>query len=150
MHPVTHAQTRPDHPAIIMAASGETVTFGTSVGVADEDTDEESIFHIVGPYEADINRGLVSTSSPIAKGLIGKSVGDSAEVYTPGGVKSYEIISIELFDTGQSGEGRHPGVGAASAPSSPALLTTTVSPVITFPVMVSLSASSISLGISVF
>jgi transcription elongation factor GreA len=59
---------------------------------------EESIFHIVGPYEADINRGLVSTSSPIAKGLIGKSVGDSAEVHTPGGVKSYEIISIELFD----------------------------------------------------
>ncbi len=78
--------------------SGEKVTFGTSVGVADEDTDEESIFHIVGPYEADINRGLVSTSSPIAKGLIGKSVGDSAEVHTPGGVKSYEIISIELFD----------------------------------------------------
>ena len=78
--------------------SGEKVTFGTSVGVADEDTDEESIFHIVGPYEADINRGLVSTSSPIAKGLIGKSVGDSAEVHTPGGVKSYEIISIKLFD----------------------------------------------------
>ena len=78
--------------------SGEKVTFGTSVGVADEDTDEESIFHIVGPYEADINRGLVSTSSPIARGLIGKSVGDSAEVHTPGGVKSYEIISIELFD----------------------------------------------------
>ena len=78
--------------------SGEKVTFGTSVGVADEDTDEESIFHIVGPYEADINRGLVSTSSPIAKGLIGKSVGDSAEVHTPGGIKSYEIISIKLFD----------------------------------------------------
>ena len=81
-----------------MKLSGEKVTFGTSVGVADEDTDEESIFHIVGPYEADINRGLVSTSSPFSKGLIGKSVGDSAEVHTPGGVKSYEIISIELFD----------------------------------------------------
>ena len=78
--------------------SGEKVTFGTSVVVADEDTDEEWIFHIVGPYEADINRGLVSTSSPISKGLIGKSVGDSTEVHTPGGVKSYEIISIELFD----------------------------------------------------
>ena len=78
--------------------SSEKVTFGTTVEVADEDTDEESIFHIVGPYEADINRGLVSTSSPIARGLIGKSVGDSAEVHTPGGVKSYEIISIELFD----------------------------------------------------
>ena len=78
--------------------SGDKVTFGTTVEVADEDTDEESTYHIVGPYEADINRGLVSTSSPIARGLIGKSVGDSAEVHTPGGVKSYEILSIDLFD----------------------------------------------------
>ena len=78
--------------------SSDKVTFGTTVAVADEDTDEESTYHIVGPYEADISRGLVSTSSPIARGLIGKSVGDSAEVYTPGGVKSYEILSIELFD----------------------------------------------------
>ena len=80
--------------------TGEKVTFGTTVSVADEDTDEESVFHIVGPYEADINRGLVSTSSPIARGLIGKSVGDSAEVQTPGGIKSYEILSIDLFDMG--------------------------------------------------
>ena len=78
--------------------TGERVTFGTSVGVADEETDEESVFHIVGPYEADPSRGLVSTSSPIARGLIGKSIGDSAEVHTPGGTKSYEIISIDLFD----------------------------------------------------
>ena len=81
--------------------TGEKVTFGTTVSVADEDTDEESVFHIVGPYEADINRGLVSTSSPIARGLIGKSVGDSAEVQTPGGIKSFEILSIELFDMGK-------------------------------------------------
>ena len=81
--------------------TGEKVTFGTTVSVADEDTDEESVFHIVGPYEADINRGLVSTSSPIARGLIGKSVGDSAEVHTPGGIKSYEILSIDLFDMGK-------------------------------------------------
>jgi transcription elongation factor GreA len=78
--------------------TGERVTFGTSVGVADEETDEESVFHIVGPYEADTSRWLVSTSSPIARGLIGKSIGDSAEVHTPGGTKSYEIISIDLFD----------------------------------------------------
>ncbi|ADE40471.1 Transcription elongation factor [Candidatus Puniceispirillum marinum IMCC1322] len=78
--------------------TGDKVTFGTSVGVADEETDEESIFHIVGPYEADISKGLVSTSSPIARGLIGKGIGDSAEIQTPGGTKSYEIISIELFD----------------------------------------------------
>ena len=81
--------------------TGEKVTFGTTVSVADEDTDEESVFHIVGPYEADINRGLVSTSSPIARGLSGKSVGDSAEVQTPGGIKSYEILSIDLFDMGK-------------------------------------------------
>ena len=81
--------------------TGEKVTFGTTVSVADEDTDEESVFHIVGPYEADINRGLVSTSSPIARGLIGTSVGDSAEVQTPGGIKSYEILSIDLFDMGK-------------------------------------------------
>ena len=78
--------------------STEKVTFGTTVEVADEDTDEESTYHIVGPYEADITKGLVSTSSPIARGLIGKSVGDSAEVHTPGGVKSYEVLSIALFD----------------------------------------------------
>jgi len=81
--------------------STEKVTFGTTVEVADEDTDEESTYHIVGPYEADITKGLVSTSSPIARGLIGKSVGDSAEVHTPGGVKSYEILSIALFDMGK-------------------------------------------------
>ena len=78
--------------------TGKTVTFGTSVEVVDEETDDESTYHIVGPYEADINKGLVSTSSPIARGLIGKSVGDSAEIHTPGGVKSYEILSIALFD----------------------------------------------------
>ena len=81
--------------------TGERVTFGTSVGVADEETDEESVFHIVGPYEADTSLGLVSTSSPIARGLIGKNIGDSAEVHTPSGTKSYEIISIDLFDMGK-------------------------------------------------
>jgi transcription elongation factor GreA len=84
--------------------SGEKVTFGTTVEVADEDTDEESTYHIVGPYEADITKGLVSTSSPIARGLIGKAVGDSAEVHTPGGVKSYEVLSIALFDMGKVAE----------------------------------------------
>ena len=78
--------------------TGERVTFGTSVGVADEETDEELVFHIVGPYEADTSRGLVSTSSPIARGLSGKGSGDAAGVHAPGGTKSYEIISIDLFD----------------------------------------------------
>ncbi|MDA7599265.1 transcription elongation factor GreA [Alphaproteobacteria bacterium] len=78
--------------------TGKTVTFGTTVAVVDEETDEEYTYHIVGPYEADINKGLVSTSSPIARGLIGKSIGDSAEVHTPNGIKSYEILSIGLLD----------------------------------------------------
>jgi transcription elongation factor GreA len=77
------------------------VTFGTTVGIADEETDEESVYHIVGPYEADISKGMISTSSPIVRAVIGKSIGDSAEVQTPGGSKSYEVISIELFDMGK-------------------------------------------------
>ena len=85
--------------------TGDKVTFGTTVRLADEDTDEESTYQIVGPYEADISIGLVSTSSPIARGLIGKTVGDSAEVQTPGGIKSYEIISIGLFDMNKVGKG---------------------------------------------
>ena len=75
--------------------SGETVTFGVTVTVADEDTDEETSYTIVGPYEADISKSLISTSSPIARALIGKDEGDSVEVRTPGGVRSYEILSIE-------------------------------------------------------
>jgi len=76
--------------------SGETVTFGTCVVVADEETDQESTYSIVGPYEADLSKGLISTSSPIAKGLIGKRIGDSAEVRTPGGIKSYEVVEISV------------------------------------------------------
>ena len=76
--------------------TGETVTFGAMVVVADEETDEESSYHSVGPYEADIELGRISTSSPIAKAMIGKSVGDSIEVQTPRGPHPYEIISIEI------------------------------------------------------
>ena len=77
--------------------TGKVVTFGTSVVVADEDTDQESKYSIVGPYEADLSQGLISTSSPIAKAMIGKRVGDSAEVDTPRGAKSYEIIKIKVL-----------------------------------------------------
>ncbi|MBO6560962.1 MAG: transcription elongation factor GreA [Nisaea sp.] len=76
---------------------GKTVTFGTVVEVADEDTDEEQTFTIVGPYEADISKGYISTSSPIARAMIGKKVGDSVEVATPRGSKSYEILSIAVM-----------------------------------------------------
>ena len=78
--------------------NGEKVTFGTSVGVVDEETDEESLYHIVGPYETNISKRMISTSSPVARAVIGKGVGDSVEVQTPGGMRSYEILSIALFD----------------------------------------------------
>ena len=77
--------------------TGSTVTFGTKVVIADEVTDEESTYIIVGPYEADIEKNMISTSSPIAKALIGKSEGDSVEVRTPRGPHPYEIVSIELL-----------------------------------------------------
>ena len=70
------------------------VKFGATVTVADEDTDEEKTYQIVGEYEADIEKGLLNMKSPIARALIGKDVGDSAAVRTPGGEKSYEIIEI--------------------------------------------------------
>ena len=70
------------------------VKFGATVTVADEDTDEEKTYQIVGEYEANIEKGLLNMKSPIARALIGKDVGDSAEVRTPGGDKSYEIVEI--------------------------------------------------------
>ena len=78
---------------------GDRVTFGTSVKLVDEETEEEKIFHIVGQYEANLEMGKISTSSPIVKGIIGKSEGDSVEVTTPGGKKFYEILNISSIDT---------------------------------------------------
>ena len=75
--------------------TGDIVRFGATVELADEDTDETSEFQIVGTHEADIEKGKLSITSPTAKALIGKSLGDSAEVVTPGGSKSYEIIKVE-------------------------------------------------------
>ena len=77
--------------------TGQIVTFGTKVVVADEVTDEEATYVIVGPYEADIKLGQISTASPIARALIGKSEGDSVEVQTPRGPHPYEIISISVI-----------------------------------------------------
>ncbi len=70
------------------------VKFGATVEVVDEDTDEEKTWQIVGEYEASVEKGLLNIKSPIARALIGKDVGDSVEVHTPGGSKSYEILSI--------------------------------------------------------
>ena len=70
------------------------VKFGATVKLVDEDTDEEKTYQIVGEAEADIERGLLNIRSPLARALIGKDEGDSVEVKTPGGQKSYEIVSI--------------------------------------------------------
>ncbi len=75
--------------------SGDTVKFGATVELADEDTDEEKTYQIVGDQEADVKAGKISISSPIARALIGKSEGDSVEVAAPGGARAYEILSIK-------------------------------------------------------
>jgi transcription elongation factor GreA len=77
--------------------TGKTVTFGTKVKIVDEETDQETIYKIVGPYEADLDTGLISIASPIAKALIGKELGSSVEVSTPRGTKNYEILSIDII-----------------------------------------------------
>jgi transcription elongation factor GreA len=74
--------------------SGSTVMFGATVTLVDEDTDEKKVYQIVGEAEADVKAGRVSISSPTARALIGKKVGDTVEVNTPGGGKSYEILKV--------------------------------------------------------
>jgi len=74
--------------------SGGRVIFGSTVKLVDEDTEEEVSYRIVGEYEADVKSGKISITSPIARALIGKSVGDVAEFRTPGGLKSYEILDL--------------------------------------------------------
>lgn len=76
--------------------SGETVKFGATVTLIDEDTDEEKRYQIVGDIEAEVKEGRISISSPIARALIGKKAGDLAEVSTPSGGRSYEILKVEF------------------------------------------------------
>ena len=76
--------------------SGSNVKFGAHVTLVDEDTDEEAVYQIVGEQEADVKEGRISITSPIARALIGKRVGDSAEVTTPRGTKGYEILTISV------------------------------------------------------
>jgi transcription elongation factor GreA len=75
--------------------SGKTVRFGATVTLADEDTDEKTTYQIVGADESDINSGLLSIAAPLARALIGKEPGDSVEVTTPGGHKSYEVVKVQ-------------------------------------------------------
>lgn len=72
------------------------IKFGATVTLVDEDTDEEKTWQIVGEHEANIEKGLLNMKSPIARALIGKEEGDSVEVRTPGGEKSYEVLKIEF------------------------------------------------------
>ena len=76
--------------------SGDIVRFGASVIVVDEDTDEEITYQIVGAYEADLEDGLLSVTSPLARAMIGKTIGDSVEVNTPRGPKGYEISDVKF------------------------------------------------------
>jgi transcription elongation factor GreA len=76
--------------------SGDTVRFGAIVTLVDEDTDQESTYQIVGVDEADLEKGLISVSSPLARGLIGKSEGESVEVAAPSGPKAYEILKVRF------------------------------------------------------
>ena len=71
------------------------VIFGTTVELIEEESGDEVTYQIVGEDEADINKGMISVTSPVARALIGKEEGDIAEVQTPGGVKEYEIISVK-------------------------------------------------------
>jgi transcription elongation factor GreA len=75
--------------------SGDTVTFGATVTLVDEDTDEKKIWQIVGETEADAKAGRISITSPLARALIGKKKGASVEVNTPKGAKAYEVMKVE-------------------------------------------------------
>ena len=74
--------------------SGDTIRFGATVTVVDEDTDEEHAYQIVGEYEGDMENNKISLTAPLSKALIGKTVGDSVSVRTPKGEKDYEILKV--------------------------------------------------------
>lgn len=80
----------------VAAMTGDTVRFGATVTLIDEETEEEKTWQIVGDQEADVKAKKISISSPIARALIGKSVGDSVEVQAPGGARSYEIDAVKF------------------------------------------------------
>ncbi|MGC2857651.1 transcription elongation factor GreA [Novispirillum sp. DQ9] len=76
--------------------SGHVIRFGATVTLADEDTDQEVTYQIVGPHEANLEQGRISIASPLAKALIGKAMGDTAEVAAPGGSRSYEVVNVKF------------------------------------------------------
>jgi len=76
--------------------SGKVVKFGATVTLQDEETEEETVYQIVGEDEADISKGLLSVTSPLARALIGKNIGDSVEVTTPRGARAYEVVKVKF------------------------------------------------------
>jgi transcription elongation factor GreA len=93
-HSAKEAQSHNEGRIVVSKLSGSTIKFGATVTLMDEDTEAKKVFQIVGESEADVKSGRVSISSPTARARIGKKVGDTAEVNTPGGGKSYEILKI--------------------------------------------------------
>ncbi len=79
----------------ITSLQGDTVKFGATVTVVDEDTEDELTYQIVSEYEADINRKLISLTAPIGRALIGRKQGQSVEVQSPKGLRNYEILKVE-------------------------------------------------------
>lgn len=77
------------------AIAGETVKFGAIVDLVDEETDEEVSYQIVGEYEASLEKGKIALTAPIARALIGKKAGDTAEVHTPKGQRYYEVLAVK-------------------------------------------------------
>jgi transcription elongation factor GreA len=84
--------------------SGEKVVFGATVTLADVETDKKMTFRIVGELEGDLKKGLISVTSPIARAVIGKQVGDEVQVQAPGGFRDYEILEVEFIEEEESAE----------------------------------------------
>ncbi|TVQ52276.1 MAG: transcription elongation factor GreA [Rhodobacteraceae bacterium] len=78
-----------------LKVAGDTIKFGATVRLVDEDTEEEKTFQIVGEVEADVEHGKLNIRSPLARALIGKTEGDVVEVMTPGGGRSYEVLKVD-------------------------------------------------------
>ncbi len=81
----------------ISSLSGKTVTFGATVTLVDEDTEEKLTYQLVGEMEADVKEGRLAVTAPLARAIIGKEVGDTVEVNTPKGEKAYEILKVKFI-----------------------------------------------------
>jgi transcription elongation factor GreA len=75
--------------------SGDTIKFGATVTLIDEDTEKKAVWQIVGEPEADAKKGKISITSPLARALVGKKKGAQVEVVTPGGARAYEVVKVE-------------------------------------------------------